>query len=280
MSLFSLSFSLVNCEKKILLDFLLFLLLSRNKRFSTFKSSVYFFPPFKVPPLSVVKRSQSLLFARFFFLFFYRLTFHVSSSKFHMHIFFKVFPSALSMTKYLYLFIIYYYYVYYNFFFLIFLSLQNFTSLHQSSIKIFTNSSTFLSRWLKFKIQNSLLFSKFLSIQQIRHKIVKIRNSSKFSQNYQDSKNPLLTSSIKFSPNRIIKIQSLFFRFLLRFSQNCQNSRSFFDPKFPQNSPLFLSLSFSVQNFLKIVEKFTNSRKKKEWEENGERTRLQGVVPP
>lgn len=117
MSLFSLSFSLVNCEKKILLDFLLFLLLSRNKRFSTFKSSVYFFPPFKVPPLSVVKRSQSLLFARFFFLFFYRLTFHVSSSKFHMHIFFKVFPSALSMTKYLYLFIIYYYYVYYNFFF-------------------------------------------------------------------------------------------------------------------------------------------------------------------
>lgn len=70
MSLFSLSFSLVNCEKKILLDFLLFLLLSRNKRFSTFKSSVYFFPPFKVPPLSVVKRSQSLLFARFFFYFF------------------------------------------------------------------------------------------------------------------------------------------------------------------------------------------------------------------
>lgn len=106
MSLFSLSFSLVNCEKKILLDFLLFLLLSRNKRFSTFKSSVYFFPPFKVPPLSVVKRSQSLLFARFFFLFFYRLTFHVSSSKFYMHIFFKSFFNTVNGKMFIFIYYI------------------------------------------------------------------------------------------------------------------------------------------------------------------------------
>lgn len=134
------------------------------------------------------------------------------------------------------------------------------------------------------EIQNSK-FSSFFKISF---------NSTNTSQNCQDSKFEQIFAELsRFKKSSSHFFDQIFtksnyqnsksfslFRSLLRFSQNCQNSRSFFDPKFPQNSPLFLSLSFSVQNFLKIVEKFTNSRKKKEWEENGERTRLQGVVPP
>lgn len=138
------------------------------------------------------------------------------------------------------------------------------------------------------EIQNSK-FSSFFKISF---------NSTNTSQNCQDSKFEQIFAELsRFKKSSSHFFDQIFtksnyqnsksfslFRSLLRFSQNCQNSRSFFlfDPKISTKfSPLPLSLSLSlVQNFLKIVEKFTNSRKKKEWEENGERTRLQGVVPP
>lgn len=134
------------------------------------------------------------------------------------------------------------------------------------------------------EIQNSK-FSSFFKISF---------NSTNTSQNCQDSKFEQIFAEL----SRFKKSSSHFFDQIFTKS-NYQDSKSFLSisssiftklSKFKillrseistKFSPLPLSLSLSlVQNFLKIVEKFTNSRKKKEWEENGERTRLQGVVPP
>lgn len=132
------------------------------------------------------------------------------------------------------------------------------------------------------EIQNSK-FSSFFKISF---------NSTNTSQNCQDSKFEQIFAEL----SRFKKSSSHFFDQIFTKS-NYQDSKSFlsisssiftklskFKILFPLRSQNFHKIlpssSLSVQNFLKIVEKFTNSRKKKEWEENGERTRLQGVVPP
>lgn len=186
----------------------------------------------------------------------------------------------------------------YNFFFFYFSSINEiFTSLHQSSIKIFKNSFTFLSM---IEIRNSKFssFFKISSNQQICHKIVKIQNSfrsSKFSQNYQNSKSSSryfdkiftksnyqdsksfsllktsfdLFSLLRSNFHKIVKIQDPSSSSIPNFHKNSINrSNRFFSreasiDQFPQNSPLFLSVpsSLSVQNFLEIVEKFTTRKK-------------------
>lgn len=141
---------------------------------------------------------------------------------------------------------------------------------------------------MKYEIQNSLLFLKFLRINKYVTKLSRFKilfDRANFRRIIK-IQNPLLENfhEIELSRFKVLLSPQNLFRSLLsssiKFSQNCQNSRSFFlfDPKFPQKldqpiQPILLSRGFdrsistkfsplSLCPFLSLRSKFPRDRGK------------------
>lgn len=165
---------------------------------------------------------------------------------------------------------------------------------------------------MKFKIQNSLFFFKFLRINKYVTKLSRFKilfDRANFRRIIK-IQNPLLATSIKFSRNRIIKIQSpslsskplsissLFFdqiftklskfKILLPLRSQISTKTRSTDPtdsslerlrsiNFHKILPSF-SLSLPLSPFKISSRSWKNSQHEKKWEENRE-NKVQGVPP-